>query len=128
MTNFNYKMLNQEAFTADHFDSDEFLTPLGGSLDHGKEYGLGIWEYHFEIEVESTATKDKRKFTIIFQPENRIDGIKAYAGHELDADCPYSETDELLDFCGHDDSILKELEAIAESEAKKELEKRILDL
>lgn len=119
MEKITYKILRQEEFTADDMGLDDALTSLGGCSDYGDKLGLGSWQYEFDVLVTNQENKGKQ-FTVVFQPEERTNDMRNYAGWEVatagDYGCAADESGKL------DDNVLVELEKIAEAAAKARLE------
>lgn len=104
--------------------SGEALIPLGGCSDDGTEQGLGAWQYQFIVAV--TINGETRRFTVDFQPLERSNGMRNYCGYEVTTaakyGCDSDESQELLEFCEDDESILDQLQEMAEAAAKAEFE------
>lgn len=116
----------KETLTLTHTDLglDSGLSRRGGCDDpfDDPQYGLDGFEVQFQIEVEKD--NEKENFTIIFQPMERINSMQWYGGYEMWLASGFNnEDEELLEFCDYDNSIIKELEVIAEDLAIEELEK-----
>lgn len=122
-----FEILSQEEFSGEQFsgNNENELAPLGGALDNGNVFGLGEWTYQFEVKV--SAGGEERQFTVAFQPEERNNGMKAYSGYDLSPAGVYGydadESDELVEFCDHDTTVLDALCSIAKTAAKAELER-----
>lgn len=131
MNKVTYKILRQEEFTADDMGLDDALRSLGGCSDYGDKLGLGSWQYEFDVLVTNQENEEKQ-FTVVFQPEQRTDGIRNYAGWEVNAagihGCDADESDELERFCDYDDSVFLELESLAETAAKARLKELLSGL
>lgn len=102
----------------------EALSPLGGCSGNGTEQGLDDWQYQLIVDV--TANGETRRFTVDFQPVERSNGMRNYCGYEVTTaakyGCDSDESHELLEFCEDDESVLDQLQEIAEAAAKAELE------
>lgn len=122
-----YEILNTRIYTASDCDmSDYALSALGGCSDYGNpdDKGLGMFQVEFDVNVTNNNNENE-KFTVIFQPEQRLNKIKNYSGFEMDKAIRFGldadESNKLEEFTEYDDSIIAELQDIAESYAKKEL-------
>lgn len=119
-----FNILRQETFTAsDMMLDDQALTELGGCSDNGSELGLGAWQIEFDVEV-TNQENDTKKFTVVFQPEERSDGMKNYSGYDVAPatlyGCDADESGKLEAFCDYDDSVINALRDIAWKKAKEE--------
>lgn len=122
-----------ELFTVESEDSyycgGDLLSPLGGCMDSGEDFGLGDWTYQFEITA--THEDEEKTFTVAFQPVDRNNRLEAYSGHEIAPAIGYGydadESTELVEFFEGDETALNALAEIAKVEAKKELARRLKD-
>ena len=81
MNKITFEINREEEFTSLDMGGEE-LSSLGGCTDNGSSLGLSAWQYEFDVEV-TNQDRDKGKFTVVFQPEERNNGMKAYSGHEI---------------------------------------------
>lgn len=125
MSNIKFTIKRQEEFTAADMGLNE-LSELGGCSDYGNSYGLGGWQYEFDVEVINQSN-EKKQFTVVFQTESRTDGIRNYSGSEIATashyGCDADESGELEVFCDYDNTVVEQLEVIAQKAADKELER-----
>lgn len=128
MTNANitFEIKRQQSFTADELMAapEQALTKLGGCSDYDNKYGLGAWQMEFDVEV-TNQEKETRQFTVVFQPEERNNGMKNYSGYDVTTapECDVDESGELEQFCDYDDAVIAALHDIAQEKAKQELER-----
>lgn len=123
--NITFEIKRQQTFNADELmAAGQALTVLGGCSDYGNEYGLGVWQMEFDVEVINQE-KETRQFTVVFQPEERNNGLKNYSGYDiaLAPECDADESGELEQFCDYDDTVIDALHVIALKEAEQELER-----
>ena len=102
------------------------LTQLGGCMDNGSKYDVGLGDYlvHFTIEAKNGFGEEK-EFFVVFETLERNDGLRAYSGYEMIISESQSDdqSDDLIKFLDYDDSVLNELKEYAESFAKSELKR-----
>jgi len=123
-----FKIIREEMYSADHFSNNRYLTELGGCYGTSNSYGLGDWQYEFDVEVTNQAGETKQ-FTVVLQPEERTNGLMAYSGYNLSFagsyGCDADESSELEKFCDYDVSVLNALHDKTSKQAKKEYERLI---
>ncbi len=120
---FEYKIVKQGTCgNMDYVDADDLLSPLRGCYGTSEDVGLGAFDYEFTVEVTHGETK---RFVVIFQTEERFDGMRAYSGYEMTTGASYGhdgdESPELIAFCGGDKKIVDDLNMLAEQVAKERL-------
>lgn len=83
----------------------------------------------FDVLVTNQGGEQKQ-FTVVFQPEERNDGMKNYSGYDVTTargyGCDADESYELYVFCDYDESVIDALHDIAWDAAKAELERLLL--
>lgn len=127
-----FEIIKQEAFTAEHFGNERFLTTLGGCIDttDDSDYGLGDWQYSFVVKA-TNQSGETQTFDVAYQPAERNNSIEAYNGYEVATaskfGCDADESAELEAFCDYDTAVLNALHKIAKAAAKAEHE-RLLGL
>lgn len=123
MSNIKFEIISEEEFNADDLNP---LTALGGCSDYGDEYGLGTWLYEIDVSV-TNQNEQKRRFVVGFEPVERNNGMRNYSGYEIQAAENYGDADELIAFCGDDESVMDDLHERAKAAAKAE-RKRLIAL
>ena len=124
-----FEIVRQEQFTASDFGDGDYLSGLGGCSDYGESFGLGAWQYEFDVLVTNQGGEQKQ-FTVVFQPEERNNALKNYSGYDVTTaagyGCDADESSELEVFCDDDESVIDALHDIAWEAAKKELSRLLL--
>lgn len=102
------------------FDDSTVLSPLGGCSDNGEQYGLN--EYYVDITVGA----NEKKYTVSLQAAERTDGMRNYAGWEMEVYTGAGDADKLsVHLERNDEDVFNELVAKAEELAKTKLENLI---
>lgn len=123
MNEIKFEIKSEEEFNAEWHAKFINMPELACLSEDG---GLGMWAHQFEINV-TNKKGENQDFTIAFQPECRNDGMRNYSGREIVRatlnDYEADESEELLEFLEYDESVLDELEAIAQEYANAEFER-----
>lgn len=118
--NISYEIISEKAFDHNVFDGEGLAEMSDGEL------ALINFEYDFEVLVKN-QNSDQKVFNVVFQCEERSSAITAYSGYEMGSayrfGCDSDETQDLIAFCDHDDSVIEALKDRAELAAKKELDR-----
>lgn len=122
-----YEILDTRIYTSADIDRTQTgLTSLGGCSDLGRydDKGLSLFQVEFDITV-TNHDNESEKFTVVFQPEERSNGIQNYSGFEMATAGKYGldcdESSKVEEFCDYDDFVITSLQDIAEDYAKAEL-------
>lgn len=129
MMSIKFTILREETFDARRIGGQP-LTKLGGCHDYNGEFGLGDWQCEFDVKVTNQHGESKH-FTVAYQPEERSNRLKAYSGYDITTagcyGCDADESNELLEFCDYDASVLYALHDKAKKAAKAEYERLLAE-
>jgi len=129
MNKITFEITREEEFTSLDMGGEE-LSTLGGCTDNGSSLGLSAWQYEFDVEV-TNQDRDKGKFTVVFQPEERNNGMKAYSGYEITTAYEYGrdadQSGELEQFCYYDRYVIDALYEKAKQAARDRLSSLLQD-
>ena len=129
---FGFIVTRKDVFTAEDMQIDDGLIELGGCADYGNKFGLGAFQVEFDVEVLNKKTEEIGKFTVVFQTEERNNGLMNYSGSEMVTGslygCDADESGKLLTFCDDDEEVIDVLHNMAKHEATKELERLLSEM
>ena len=115
-----YEVLEKREFGANDIGG-ESLSSLNGCSDYGNEVGLSAWQYEIDVLVTNQDGQEQQ-FTIVYQPEERNDGLKNYSGYDVRTaglyGCDADQSLELEKFCDYDTTVIDALHDIAWQAAK----------
>ncbi|SBS29062.1 hypothetical protein MSP8886_01422 [Marinomonas spartinae] len=122
MTNsISFKITSEETFTD--------FTELNQEFSNAATYGPVLEGFQVNFVVDVTFNGEEKSFEVIYQSEERNNGMMAYNGYEMAVatiyGCDADESQELLAFIEDDYTVLDALNKRANQLAKEQLESMI---